>query len=268
MKKPSLRKLINEKLIEDGITSICSYGVRFERGERLQVNDVCHYRAKITSLDEFKDKGKIVELSNSLLPAKEYNNTREMREWVKYIIQRSPFKHTFKTQNMSAAWRYGVQTDVEQPLSQCVAGMIALREGWEFQYIPKNFCMLKEEGISEFISFYLSRLFQSCNYGFMKAYCGGHQAIGIVSFKGAKLLKEGMLKFDNPLKEEVASYAINMATYSNNAPYYKGEVMIDDVSPILFKGFKTVGKGWKTVDVISKKELIANAKRIDEEFSK
>lgn len=268
MKKPSLRKLINEKLVEEGVREICSYGLRFEKGERLQVNDVCHFRARIRTPSELRDKGRIVELSNSLMPAKEYNDTKEMREWVRYIIQRSPFKHTFETQNMSAAWRYGVQTDVEQPLSQCVAGMIALREGWEFKHIPQNFCMLKKEGISEFTAFLLSRMFQSYTPGFMKAGYGGHQAIGVVSFKGAKLLKEGMLKFDKPLKEEVAGYAIGMATHSNNSSFYKGEVMIDDVSPILFKGSKQVGEGWRAFDVISKKDLIANAKLIDEEFSK
>lgn len=262
MKKPSLRKLIKEKLVEKGIKCICSYGIRFEKGERLQINDVCHFRAKIISSGELKDKGKVVELSHSLLPAKEYNNTKEMREWAKYIIQRSPFKHTFKTQNISAAWRYGVQTDVEQPLSQCVAGMIALREGWEFKHIPDNFCMLKKEGISEFTAFLLSRMFQQHRNGFSKTYYGGHQSIGVVSFEGARAIKKGMLKFDNPLKEEIKHYQINKATHSDNT------VMPDDVSPILFKGSKTVGEGWAAVEVISEKKLIANAKLIDKEFSK
>lgn len=264
----SLRAIINKEVKEKGVSSICSYGLRFEKGERLQVNDVCHFRAKISNLGEFHNKGKIVELSNSLLPAKEYNNTKNMKEWVKYIIQRSPFKHTFKTQSISEAFRYGVQTDVEQPLSHCVAGMIALREGWEFEYIPENFHMLKKEGISEFTAFLLSRMFRKCDKGITKASYGGHQSIGVVSFEGAKLLKDGMLTFDRSLKEETNAYHIYKATHSNNSDFYQGKQMPNDVYPILFKGMKKHGEGWHAIDLIDKKSLIANAKLIDEEISK
>lgn len=259
-KTPSLRSLLNKELKEKGRSCIATYGLKFSNGEhRLHVNDVCHARAKFEGFYYDKDRIRsnpnleIVELSNIICPYEDVDK-KLLSKWVKYIITESPFNEMFLTKNIQAVWRYGVQMDVNKSLSCVVAALIALREGWEFPHILKNWNRLVAHGVNKHVAFLASRMF---DVELNKINYGGHQSIGQITVKNAKfLITKGLFEHDGPLKINKKSYAIFKATRSDE---YVNKNLL---SELLYKGAKK-GRGWGAVGKLSIEQLVANCKEFE-----
>lgn len=259
----SLRAKINEELKEQGIYHICSYGLRWEKGERLQINDLCFARAKYEAYyDKLDKKGEIVELALSLKHASYYGkDEKAIRKWVSFILNRSVFKDVFLTKNVQAAWRYGVQVDVNKPTSQCITGMIALREGWEFPKLLETFTLLTRNGIDENVSYILARIMVLESGKWIRGTWGGHQTICSMNINNMRaLLKHGMLVHDAPLKNNTDKYAVYKTTRSE---YDVKNGLIEE----LLKEPSGVIDNWgiKT-PYFNSKDFILAAKRIEKEL--
>lgn len=259
----SLRAKINEELEKEGIFNICSYGLRWEKGERLQINDVCFARAKYeTYYDKDDKKGEIKELALSLKHAGVLSKDRNaIRKWVGFILNRSIFKDVFFTKNVQAAWRYGVQVDVNKPTSQCITGMIALREGWEFPHLLRTFAFLTKNGIDENVSYILSRMIVLEKGKWVKGSWGGHQTICAMNIDNMRtLLKHGMLVHDAPLKHNEQRYAVYKTTHSLYG-------VKNDLIDVLMKNPTGSINQWgiKT-PYLNNKDFILAAKRIEKEL--
>lgn len=260
----SLRAKINEQLKKEGVDHICSYGLRWEKGERLQINDVCYARALYSKHTDRDDKkGEIKEIALSLKPAsKGAKDKKAIRKWVDFIINRSIFKDVFLTKNVQAAWRYGVQVDVNKPTSQCVAGMIGLREGWEFPQLLKAFSFLTKNGINENVAFILSRMVSLENGNWQQSSWGGHQTISQINVENMRaLLKEGMLIIDAPIKNNTTDYQIFNTMRSGYS------AVGAPLSNILFKNPTGMKKMWgRDYPYLSNKSLISAAKQVEKEL--
>lgn len=260
----SLRAKINEQLKKEGVGNICSYGLRWEKGQRLQINDVCYARAVYSHYTDKDDKkGKIKEIALSLKHAIKYaKDKKAIRKWVDFILNRSIFKDVFLTKSVQAAWRYGVQIDVNKPTSQCVAGMIGLREGWEFPSLLKAFSFLTKNGINENVAFILSRMVYLENYNWQKGSWGGHQTINAINVENMRaLLKEGMLIIDAPIKDNITNYQIFNTTRSGYA--VKGAPLCN----ILFAKPTGTKDMWGTeYPYLSNEAFISAAKQIEKEL--
>lgn len=265
MKKLSLRATINKKLKKAGVINICSYGLRWTSGEeRLQINDVCHFRAKYVSEYDRHKKGEICELSTTLLPALNYTTDKAaIRKWVSYILLRSPFKDCFKTKNLQAAWRYGIQMDVDKPQSNVVAALIALREGWEFPHILENFTFLTKNGVDESVAFIISRMVNKHENRYFKRYWGGHQTLNVLDVKGMRsLIKKGMVPYDDPLKVAKTHYKIFISTKSDMTTGG------DSLESILFENPSgKVKNAWgEGPSYLSEEQFLVAAKEVEKEL--
>lgn len=259
----TLRAKINEKLKEEGVTSICSYGLRWEKGERLQINDVCFARAKYEAYYDKEDKkGEIKELALSLKHAGVFSKDRNaIRKWVGFILNRSVYKDVFLTKNVQAAWRYGVQIDVNKPTSQCVTGMIGLREGWEFPKLLKTFTFLTKNGIDENVSYILSRMVIFEKKKWVRGNWGGHQTISSMNIDNMReLLKHGMFVHDAPLKHNEPKYAVYKTTRSEYG-------VKNDLIEELLKEPSGVTDNWgMKTPYLNNKDFILAAKRVEKEL--
>lgn len=259
----SLRAKINEKLKKEGVVNICSYGLRWKKGERLQINDVCYARAKYEEYyDKYDKEGEIKELALSLKHASEYaRDKKAIRKWVSFILNRSVFKDVFLTKNVQAAWRYGVQIDVNKPTSQCITGMIALREGWEFSKLLETFTFLTKNGIDENVSYILSRMMVLEKGKWLKQGWGGHQTLCSMSINNMRdLLKHGMLIHDAPLKHNSPRYAVYKTTRSEHS------VKKDLINELLKNPSGTVNQWGRETPYFNNEDFILAAKRIEKEL--
>lgn len=259
----SLRAKINEELKKNGVYNICSYGLRWEKGERLQINDVCYARAKYEAYyDELDKKGELVELALSLKPAScRAKDKKAIRKWVSFILNRSVFKDVFLTKNVQAAWRYGVQVDVNKPTSQCVTGMIGLREGWEFPMLLEAFTFLTKNGIDENVSYILSRMVIFEKDKWIRGSWGVHQTICSMDIDNMRaLLKHGMLLHDSPLKHNEPTYAVYKTTRSEYG-------VKNDLIDVLMKNPTGTFNQWgMETPYFNNKDFILAAKRIEKEL--
>lgn len=259
----SLRAKINEKLKIEGVNSLCSYGLRWEKGERLQINDVCYARAKYEEYyDKLDKEGEIVECALSLRHASKYaRDEKAIRKWVNYILNRSVYKDVFLTKNVQAAWRYGVQVDVNKPISQCITGMIGLREGWEFPKLLKTFTFLTKKGIDENVSYILSRMVAFEKDMWVRGGWGGHQTISSMNIGNMRaLLKHGMLVHDAPLKHNEQKYAVYKTTRSEHG-------VKNDLIEVLMKNPTGSINQWELeTSYFNNKDFILAAKRIEKEL--
>lgn len=261
----SLRAELKEKQKKRGILNLCTYGIRWEKGERLQVNDVCHARARYNPYNADVDKeGEIREVAALLDHALALvANKKQIRKWVSYIILRSPFKDCFKTKNMQAAWRYGVQMDVDKPTSQVVASLIALREGWEFKNLLKVFNILVKNGVNEDVAFVLSRVVSERDGKWFKASWGGHQTLGYVLGKEEikSLIKNGLKKIDKPIRYNGDSYSIHKTSGTYEGKDCISNIFLKNPCGTMPSRWGGVEEGYWTV-----KKLIHNAKDVEKEL--
>lgn len=259
----SLRAKINERLKKEGVVNICSYGLRWEKGERLQINDMCFARAVYSGYTDGADeKGDIKELALSLIHAKKYARDKNaIRKWVSFILNRSVYKDVFLTKNVQAAWRYGVQVDVNKPTSQCITGMIGLREGWEFPEILKTFTFLTKNGIDENVSFILSRMVIFEKNKWFRGNWGGHQTICSMNIDNMRaLLKHGMLVHDAPLKHNEQRYAVYKTTRSEYG------IKNDLIDELMKNPTGVIGQWGAQTPYLNNKDFILAAKRIEKEL--
>lgn len=173
---------------------VCSYSLQFSNGHiRHQVNDVCHARARFVDYYDDKHVDKKGTIAGLALLVGQYDvaSTPYYKEYVKFILNESPWASCFKTKNVGVAFRYGILMDVSKPLSEVVGACIALREGSEFfKWREKVFEQVKKWGFSNKIAYLVSCCFDLTKDGFKikhqdgshKSWSGEMNAITILSF--------------------------------------------------------------------------------------
>lgn len=261
-KLSSLRHKLKAEMIKHKAGSNeASYAVMFEDGYwRLQVDDVCFFRSRYQSnLDEKNtDKREVKELVLSLIPG---YKAGAKYEFVNYILTRSIFKDMFLTKSPKAAWRYGVQMDVDANYSQVMAAMIAVRESWEFPHIADIWKILCKKGINEHVAWVCAHAVKPYNENFCATYSDEHQCIGRLFTQDVKdLLKKGMLGDKNDsLAKGATTYQVFKATRSLDR---KGS----DIRTIIMDGAKVMKDGWSKTLIVSEETLLENVKLIEKEL--
>ena len=205
--KTPLGVMLEKKV--NGVNSICSFAKEYVNGERWYGHDQpCHYNM---NTDGAGPIAKVVFcLSGHLKSAR---NPVAYKEWVDYIINRSPWANCFLTKDVEEGLKTGFYGDVEQPHSRLSCAVIALRQGSEFKSKLDTWKVVKDKGCSENIACFVSA---AVNYadvaGFrLDSIDGGHTVwVGTQSVSDIfKFFNEGWHQpADGPFKNNNMRYKI------------------------------------------------------------
>ncbi len=252
----SLRAKLNEVVKEKKQEGLCRYAIQFLGGNwRVQYADICYARARYHVSHDRQDCVNVKHLCFLLWD--EYEGVTVDRDFVRYILQRSIFKDVFLTKNIQAAWRYGVEVDVNKPCSQVIAGMTAVREAWEFPHQSSVWKLLVKEGIHEDVAWLCSRFLTMYEEGFCSVGSSHHRVLARISLASAKaLLTEGMLSIGKSLAEGGAFFQVWATTREDGG----------SLSPVLMKGAVEKGAAWNKYEVVSREQLLINVKQIEKEI--
>ena len=86
---------------------------------------------------------------------------KNYRVWFDYVVNESPWKHAFMTNDFDAALKSHVEMDVNVVCFQVMGAITALRMGHEFPEIVKNFVFFINEGYSKPDAFVLASFLNS-----------------------------------------------------------------------------------------------------------
>lgn len=149
VKKPKFKSLRAEQRArqkEVGAMGTCSYSLQFEDGSiRHQINDVCHARAR--RQDYGKKEGEVTAMALHI-SSYEVAKKQSYKDYVKFILNDSPWAPCFNTKSVAIAIRYGILMDVDKPINEVVGACIALREGSEFSLKLSMFAKVLKWGFS------------------------------------------------------------------------------------------------------------------------
>ena len=181
VKKPKFKSLRAEQRAaqkkERGMGT-CSYSLQFEDGSiRHQINDVCHARARRQIYG--KKDGEVTAMALHI-SSYEVAKKQSYKDYVKFILNDSPWAPCFNTKSVAIAMRYGILMDVDKPINEVVGACIALREGSEFKGKLALFSYVLKLGFSGKTAYIISSMMggkdANGNYKFTGCPGGGHKA--------------------------------------------------------------------------------------------
>lgn len=280
-----LSTLVTRKFIERNPTNLSSYALKYGNGAiKYHINDVCFARAcRQQWWDEgdyegkpAKEKDDVVEVAMSLRNAKvwgarnwEERPITNLHRYTRFILNDSVFKDAFLTKNNSVAWANGVDINVDTNHSLCVAGMIALREGFEFPDFLDSWAMLVKEGFHPGFAHIVARMIQVEKDGKVyKATWGGHQTIDVISAEGArKLLKEGPVLVGESFRKSHQRYQIQKTLHSDSSYAVGAAIKGKCLSHRIFLDAqkKVKGDGWAATSYWDLKDILNNLKALEQE---
>ena len=180
VKKPKFKSLRAEQRAaqkKQPHMGTCSYSLQFEDGSiRHQINDVCHARARRQNYG--KKEGEVTAMALHI-SSYEVAKTQWYKDYVKFILNDSPWAPCFNTKSVAIAMRYGILMDVDKPINEVVGACIALREGSEFEGKLALFSYVLKLGFSGKTAYIISSMMdgKNANGNYKFTGCpGGHKA--------------------------------------------------------------------------------------------
>lgn len=165
----------------------------FRQGAVYRLDDVCYANARYrTTLSAF-----VISLS----PFKALPHSGKHKQFLKYIIERSPWKAAYNGRSAGWALRYGISMNLKVSHSFMLAAAVAVRETWEFPNLSNTWSFLVKRGFNEDFAYLICRGLCYKNEAFYAEMSQGHHCIGEIP-KDSK--KEAFSSFrnlrDNPPK--------------------------------------------------------------------
>lgn len=218
-----LGKQLREKVEKANPREICSFALKYvDRKEpEFLVSAFCH--AKLM----YGNAGIEILVEDVARHLKGHIHPQAYREYLDYLINRSPHAPNFLTKDVDEAFEGGLYMNTNGLHSRVVASIIASREGSEFPGRVILFKKLKDIGISENVSWFLANFLHSRDNGgySIQSLANGHSVfIYNMSYSDiCKFFKEGFHKelSDRPMNKWSGKYTIFEAIAS--IQHYKGD---------------------------------------------
>lgn len=267
-----LREHLYNKQKAKGLGSgLCSYAVEYGNGVRgFHIGDVCHARLNRSSAYDIRDgKDGVVKLAYGLrhcFARVDADKKEAYKEYVDYIINRSPWAVAFLTKDINEAFDKDLYMNVECNRHIIAGAAVALRSAQEYPERPVIFKMVKDLGHSEHTAWVFSCGFTTIagtkdrfNY---RGWGGGHDVVsGDVSCK--ELVKFFQQGYHNHLGADKTPYRTSHGNYqiSNAIAEYKGQ----SIKQWLADNTKAtvIGEGWGKKNVIDEKAIHEVANKFD-----
>lgn len=180
---------LTKKAENSGGGGLCHYALEFDNNHiRFQISDACHARMPFDNAYHPRAQGnneavlKSVALNVSVhLNKMAEANKQAYKDFVKYIIQESPWKDAFLPRPIEDVYNSGVYIDITKEYWYCISAAIALRVGHEYPFRLPLFKSIIDLGFSPDVAFVVSQF--SYSQGGQEKFVkntGGHHCINNV----------------------------------------------------------------------------------------
>lgn len=142
----------------------------FKQGAVYRLGDVCYSNAR------YRDK--LSAFVISLSPFKGKAHSGNHKKFLKYIIERSPWKAAYNGRSMGWALRFGISMNLKVSHSYMLAAAVAVRETWEFPKLADTWAFLVKKGINEDFAYLICRGLSFSHNSFYADMSQGHHCIG------------------------------------------------------------------------------------------
>ena len=143
-------QLLKHYYTEDGQGGICAYGVVNAQGEEDHEHVApCHAGLNHMNVTE---KSLVVDMT---YPIRGEVDNRIAKRWIRYILEKSPFRSVFAEEHINAGWRRGYYIfDADADANLLAACLVAVRSVSEYPKIPVMFDKLVRAGTDADMAFF------------------------------------------------------------------------------------------------------------------
>lgn len=243
-KREPLHELLNSQV--KGY-SCCHWALRGDETDYIYAQAPCHagfskqynWRVVLEAVENIKQHEKELEDSNK----------KDYRDFVEYILNRSPWKECFLTKDVDKAFDEGVYYNVEMDHAQVLSAAVALRTGSEFPHQLLRFTQNVDEGWAENVSLLMAYFFDNKGLGLVPltdahhTLSAGQSAQRVLDFFGKGQWNVGVM-CGKPFRER-NNYHISRAIAPNRGlDKIKEEDSIFTWLKIQIKGLKQIDAGF------------------------
>lgn len=181
------------------------------------------------------------------------------KEWIDYMINRSPWSNAFITKDVEEGLKSGFYGNVEESLSRLSCSAIQMRQASEFGGVIETFKFIKANGFSDNVACFMTIGIRKGANGWVNySMDGGHTCfIGLHNLEQVvKFFKEGWHRpTDKPFKDNLGGYKIQNSIAQQS-------------TPDLYSFFKkyciptVTGAGWDRVEKLDDKSVLACAEAV------
>lgn len=262
----AIKKKALSTVLKDAINNnpgTVGYALRFtDNPDNIQHRDVCNARMHwgydsvkkgecIEVIQDVGVKGRKVFSEGTLI---------QYRQYVKWLMNSSPWSPAIITKNLSNAFKYGVKFNVDKSVHQVVAAGITLREGTEFSWKLPLFSKLLAKGYSGNVAYLVSSSLKPTdgeNYSYTGINMGHCTLSGEMDWKVLKEFFKNGYVLDNKEKPLRNSYAIGYRIFLYIAPTNGGNGSVfNTFHDVLSGGVKVHGFGKRGKNYSFKEALL------------
>jgi len=249
VKRKNLYSLLKEEM--DGESGTVSYALRFKKREdKFHAKDVCNARMKWEyganpriEGDEMTEIVMDVKVAITNYFKKDLVGEKNFKQYMKYILNDSPWASCFITKRVSDAIQHGVKFNLGMDVSALIGAAIALREGWEYKPKLNTFAALMKKGYSGNVSYLVSAYMRQVGdkWTVLGMNSGHHVlSVGMEWEDLRKFFREGYSPADKPIRTNAeGSYRV----FNRIA---RTEGVVENVTKVFARigKAKVVGEGW------------------------
>lgn len=230
-----LREAINKKIGDNGNPGCCTYGWQYAKSKEngIFVAAICH-----ANLNRYG--GGLEEIAHLALHLRRHYeqsaNKKEYKEYVKYVLNDSPFKDVCLTKNVEEAITLGVLLDVTKTASEVASTAVVLRQASEFPTTLTVWKECKANGATDHEAYIISTLFHETRYHVdmgHSLYCSTTTVRGLVN-----LIKKGVKHGQGSWGKDGGRYAI----YNSMNREGGGVTVVKALEGLVSK---QIGEGWQ-----------------------
>lgn len=232
------RKRNHAKVVGD---YVASYALLFDDNtERLHLSDLCHARMK---RNVYGNLPPLVKAA-CLFIHKHGKETREYENFIKWMLNNSPWSSVFLTKSVAEAFDKGILVDVNKPLSHVTCGAVAIRTYTEFLERRDLINRMVKDGYSYHEAMLAALVCHIEERGIFSIRNGGGHMVGNSMMNADQMIKFFKEGFHLKMKEE--SFRTNTGHYelfkSIAHEGKQGERIRDKFTEKM--GFKKIDDGW------------------------